>query len=155
MNNNQAGITNTQIPDFTSDGSLPPGIHVTTWEEFEQRYSLNLTRKTQLKGMKKAIEEFKKAGCSKIYIDGSFVTWKKHPGDFDALYDLDEVERHAIHDILIDPSFEGREKQKEYYEGEFFPTSEKADPYGTKYLEFFQKKKKSRNPKGIIKIELR
>ncbi|MEO2205036.1 hypothetical protein ABGV42_14985 [Paenibacillus pabuli] len=155
MNNNQAETITTQIPALLPDGFLPPGIHLTTWEEFEQRYSWSMTRRTQLKGMKKALDEFKRAGCSKIYIDGSFVTGRNHPGDFDALYDLDELIVDSIDKVLIDSSFSGREKQKKNYEGEFFPASAKADPYGNKYLDFFQKQKKNKKPKGIIKIELR
>ncbi len=154
MNNNQVDLEIKQIPDLSPEGFLPPGIHMTTWEEFEERYASSMIRRTQLKGMKRALIEFKKAGCSRIYIDGSFVTGKKNPGDFDALYELDELLPDCIDKILIDASAEGRKKQKKYYEGEFFPASAKADPYGNKFLDFFQKDKRTKKPKGIIRIEL-
>lgn len=155
MNNDQVDLEIKQIPDLLPEGFLPPGIHTTTWDKFEEKYSSSMKRRTQLKGMKKALAEFKKAGCSRIYVDGSFVTGKKNPGDFDALYELDELLPDFIDQILIDASSEGRKQQKKYYEGEFFPASEKADPYGNKFLDFFQKDKKTKKPKGIISIELR
>lgn len=154
MNNNQVDLEIKQIPDLLPEGFLPPGIHVTTWEEFEERYASSMIRRTQLKGMKKALIEFKKAGCSRIYIDGSFVTNKKNPGDFDALYELDELMPDRIDEVLIDASPEGRKKQKKHYEGEFFPASAKAARYGDRFLDYFQKDKKTKQPKGIIRIEL-
>ncbi|NYF26050.1 hypothetical protein [Sporosarcina sp. JAI121] len=142
------------IPAFVANGDLPPGIHETTWDEFKVRYGVNHRRKLQLKGLEKAIQEFTKSGCTIIYIDGSFVTNKKNPGDFDALYDLEEVNDLIIDQVLLDASRTGREKMKKYYEGEFFPAYIKAQPNGTIYLDFFQKNKKTKEPKGIIKIKL-
>lgn len=144
-----------KIPDFMENGNLPPGIHSTSWEEFKERYGVNYKRKQQLSGLEKAIGEFKQAGCTKLYVDGSFVTTKRNPGDFDALYDLDELNEDNIDDRLLDLSRNGRELQKKYYEGEFFPASEKATPSGTIYLDFFQQDKRTKEPKGIVKIDLR
>ncbi|PEK99506.1 hypothetical protein [Bacillus sp. AFS017336] len=144
-----------QIPDFMPNGKLPPGIHNTSWEEFKNRYELNYKRKMQLKGLEKAIEEFYKAGCTCIYVDGSFVTKRSNPGDFDALYDLDEVNIESINPLLLDSSLNGRDVQKKYYEGEFFPMNAKAHPNGTKFLDYFQKDKRTDEPKGIVKINLR
>ncbi|MGE7609635.1 DUF6932 family protein [Peribacillus frigoritolerans] len=146
-----------RIPDFVLDGSnaiLPPGIHVTTWDEFKTRYGVNHKRKLQLNGLERAIEEFVKSGCTNIYVDGSFVTNKKNPGDFDALYELEEVNDQIIDEVLLDASYAGREKQKKYYEGEFFPAYAKAHPNGTIYLDYFQRNKKDNKPKGIIRIKL-
>ncbi|MFP7176473.1 DUF6932 family protein [Priestia filamentosa] len=148
-------VTPQQIPQFRASGTLPPGIHTTTWEEFKNRYGINHKRKLQLEGLEKALKEFAKAGCTKVYIDGSFVTNKKNPGDFDALYDLEEVDDEIIDEILLDPTLTGRKNQKKYYEGEFFPAYAKAAPDGTIYLDYFQKDKKTHDPKGIIEIELR
>nr|WP_179292824.1 hypothetical protein [Bacillus sp. 7884-1] len=71
--------------------------------------------------MERAIEEFKKAGSTKIFIDGSFVTEKRNPGDYDTLYDIDEVDEDKIDNRLVDASISGREAQKRNYQGEFFP----------------------------------
>ena len=143
------------IPAFQNK-NLPPGIHLTTWEDFKARYGINHKRNLQLDGLERAIEQFKSAGSTKIYIDGSFVTEKRNPGDYDALYDLDEIDEDIIDDRLIDASIPGREKQKRYYQGEFFPMYANAtSPVGSRYIDFFQKDKKTKQPKGIIRIDLR
>lgn len=143
------------IPSFV-DKNLPPGIHLTTWEEFKTRYGLNHKRILQINGLERAIEQFRNAGCTKIFIDGSFVTDKKNPNDYDALYDLNEINEDIIDDRLIDATKIGREKQKRYYQGEFFPMYANAtSPVGSRYIDFFQKDKKTKQPKGIIRIDLR
>lgn len=143
------------IPAFVNK-NLPPGVHLTTWEEFKIRYGINFTRNMQLDGLERAIEQFKKAGGTKIFIDGSFVTEKKNPGDYDALYDLEEIDENVIDDRLVDASPSGREVQKRLYQGEFFPMYANAtSPVGSKYIDFFQKDKKTKQPKGIIRIDLR
>lgn len=143
-----------QIPAFLNK-NLPPGIHLTTWEEFKDRYGINHKRKLQLDGLERAIEQFKNAGGTKIFIDGSFVTDKRNPGDYDALYDLGEINESIIDERLIDSSFTGRELQKRHYEGEFFPMFANAARPATQYIDFFQKDKKNMQPKGIIRINLR
>ncbi|EDX70939.1 hypothetical protein MC7420_8190 [Coleofasciculus chthonoplastes PCC 7420] len=37
-------------------------------------------------GLELAMTQLKAAGCRTIYIDGSFITSKPNPGDFDAAY---------------------------------------------------------------------
>ncbi|MEH7883800.1 hypothetical protein V7654_05675 [Bacillus sp. JJ1609] len=143
------------IPAFVNK-NLPPGIHLTTWEEFKARYGINYKRNLQLDGLERAIEEFKNAGSTKIFIDGSFVTEKKNPGDYDALYDLDEIDENKIDNRLVDASIPGREAQKRNYQGEFFPMYANAtSPVGSRFIDFFQKDKKTKQPKGIIRIDLR
>lgn len=147
--------TVSSIPAFINN-NLPPGIHLTTWEEFKARYGVNYKRNLQLDGLERAIEEFKNAGSTKIFIDGSFVTEKKNPGDYDALYDLDEIDENKIDNRLVDASIPGREAQKRTYQGEFFPMYANAtSPVGSRFIDFFQKDKKTNQPKGIIRIDLR
>lgn len=68
-------------------GYLPPGIHVTDWQEVDRLCGFNDHRKAQLEGLKRAIHELKRAGCQTLYLDGSFTTHKRFPGDYDAAYD--------------------------------------------------------------------
>ena len=60
------------------------------------------------------------AGCRTVYIDGSFVTSKSEPGDYDACWDIDGVNVEALDLVFLD--FSGRRAaQKRKYFGEFFP----------------------------------
>ena len=143
------------IPPFTSDGLLPPGIHWATWEEFVDRFGITSHRNRLLSGLYSGLESLASAGCRTAYIDGSFVTDKEIPGDFDACWDWTGVDPTKLDPVLLD--FDNfRAAQKAKYEGEFFPAQAEAidTPPFTRFLDFFQEDESSGNPKGIIAIDL-
>jgi hypothetical protein len=80
------------IPNFDDNGNLPPGVHFCEWEEFVERFGTNDLRLRLMSGLRRAMEQLKIAGCRTIYIDGSFVTSKPDPGDFDACWDTEDVD---------------------------------------------------------------
>ncbi|NEO11336.1 MAG: hypothetical protein F6J98_01120 [Moorea sp. SIO4G2] len=131
------------IPGFDEKGNLPPGIHWTTWLEFQERFGTNVTRLRQIEGLKKAMEQLKAAGCRTIYINGSFVTSKPRPVDVNYLL------THAPR--LLNPI--DRDAQKAIYKGEIFPSEQPVGIYEMNSLEFFQKDR-NKNAKGIIAIDL-
>src|SRR5580704_760714 len=88
------------IPEWLPNGDLPPGVHFATWREIETRLSFNLRRRRLMDGLRRACEALRKAGCRLVYLDGSFVTRKKRPGDFDACWDVQNVD-----DGRLDPVF--------------------------------------------------
>lgn len=143
------------IPSFNSDGKLPPGIHTCTWEEFVARFGTTPHRLTLIYGLKIAMEQLRSVGCQAVYIDGSFVTNKSVPGDFDACWEVNGVDMNKLKTtapaLLIFSN--KRADQKAQYGGEFFPAGWPADSAGTLFLDFFQKDRDG-NPKGIISIEL-
>jgi hypothetical protein len=109
-----------------------------------------------LRGLKRACESLKLAGCRRIYIGGSFVTNKEFPGDFDFCWESEGVDRAYLKEL--DPVFfdfsHKRASQKAKYGGEFFRANTIADPVsGKTYLDFFQEDRNG-NPKGIIAVEL-
>lgn len=67
-----------------------------------------------------ALAALNRAGCSRVYIDGSFVTVKREPGDYDACWDIDGVNVEALDSVFLDFS-KGRAAQKRKYFGEFSP----------------------------------
>ena len=140
------------IPAFNSDGNLPPGVHWATWQEFAARFGTTPHRQQLLKGLKSALDSLSKAGCQTVYIDGSFVTKKENPNDFDACWDLTGVDPSLLDPILL--LFDNkRVAQKVKYKGELFPASCRADRVGNTYLDFFQIDRDG-NPKGIVAIDL-
>jgi hypothetical protein len=72
------------IPEFDDNGNLPPGVYFCEWEEFQEIFGINLIRRRMIDGLELAMTQLKAAGCRTIYINGSFVTSKLEPGDFDA-----------------------------------------------------------------------
>jgi hypothetical protein len=141
------------IPEFEDNGNLPPGIHETSWEEFIERFGRTPQRKRLLKGLRAAMESLRTAGCRRVYLDGSFVTAKDIPNDYDGCWDIDGVDVTLLDPILL--RFEdGRAAQKAKYLGEFFPTEMTEHRSGVTFAEFFQIDKESGQSKGIILLNL-
>src|SRR5271163_2667120 len=108
------------IPEWSANGDLPPGVHFATWQQLEDRLTFNPRRKRMLAGFRQACEELRKAGCRLVYLDGSFVTRKERPGDFDACWDVQNRRRRQARSSLWDLS-RGRAAQKQRFLGEIFP----------------------------------
>lgn len=146
------------LPGFEGDtGNLPPGIHDATWDEFITRYGSTFHRRTLLAGLRRALDHLEQAGCGRVYIDGSFVTAKWRPGDFDACWELRGVDfplLQALAPSLLDFT-NARAEQKARYGGELFPAEWPADRAGTTYLDLFQRDKQSGRPKGIVLLKLK
>ena len=104
-------------------------------------------------GVGAAVENLKSAGCQTVYVDGSFITAKGFPNDFDACWEEVGVDPLALDPVLLtfDP---GRATQKAKYLGELFPASIIASEDGFSFLEFFQADKETGKPKGIVAIDL-
>ena len=75
------------IPVFDENGNLPPGVYEAQWDEIVQRFGWTSRRLELLAGLKRALEPFRKAGCQRIFVNGSFVTEKDEPGDIDVAWD--------------------------------------------------------------------
>jgi hypothetical protein len=131
---------------------LPPGIHDVTMDEIEQHFASNNVRKKLFDGLKQAVFNLQQAGCSHIFLDGSFVTKKENPGDYDVCWDPTGVDTHKLDPVFLDFTNQ-RRRQKIKYGGEFFPSSACADGTQT-FLEFFQIDKYTGNQKGLIRIRL-
>ena len=141
------------IPSFDERGNLPPGIHPATWDEIVERYATNERREQLIDGLRAAINSLHAAGCSRVYLDGSFVTDKDEPGDFDACWEAGSVDPASLDLVLLD-FCDRRTAQKTKFGGELFPAQLAAEPGGTTFLEFFRRDRLTREPKGIIAIDL-
>jgi hypothetical protein len=141
------------IPFFDEGGNLPPGIHSATWDEIVERYAINERREQLLDGLRAAIDSLHGAGCPRVYLDGSFVTGKEVPGDFDACWEAGSVDPGLLDPVLLDFR-DRRAAQNAKFGGELFPAQFVAEPAGTTFLEFFQLDRLTQQPKGIIAIDL-
>jgi len=132
-------------------GNLPAGVHDATWNELFAAFAFNERRVELLQGLREALESLARAGCKRVYIDGSFVTLKERPGDFDGCWETAGVDPTLLDPELLDFG-EARAAQKARYGGELFPANAAADPAGRGFLEFFQVDREGR-PKGIVAID--
>jgi len=141
------------IPAFDALGRLPPGIHNATWEEIAVRFGGTPWRDRLLRGLRQALASLKAAGCGVAYIDGSFVTHRSAPGDFDACWDEVGVDPDALDPVLLDFKNK-RAAQKARFGGELFPSTWSADRAGNSFVQFFQIDKATGDQKGIVAIDL-
>ena len=141
------------IPAFTAEGLLPPGVHVALWPEVVTRFGRNPQRQRLLRGLKSALDELKIAGCVRVYLNGSFVTAKEDPQDYDLCYEGRGVDATLLHPVFFD--FRGkRAAQKAKYLGELFPSHFQA-AIGYNFFQFFQQHSLTGAAKGIVAIDLR
>lgn len=140
------------LPPFDQlTGRLPEGEHEAEWEELVDRLGWNRRRRQLLDGLAAAIEALATAGCRRVWLNGSFVTSKEEPGDFDACWDTDGVDLDALDPVILDLSA-GRAAQKSRYGGELFPNVIEAES-GLVFAEFFQNERDT-GRKGIVVLKI-
>lgn len=131
---------------------LPPGIHPTTLKEIQAALAYNERRRALFDGLWRAAAALRAAGSPALYPDGSFVTAKPMPGDFDACWDTEGVSEGKL-----DPVFRNfknlRQAHKDKYGGEFFP-KDMPNRAGETIFQLFQKEKSTQLAKGILLIDL-
>jgi hypothetical protein len=141
------------IPRFTETGHLPSGIHHVPWTEFDERFGHNARRKELLGGLKALLSHLKSVRCRALYVDGSFVTAKELPNDYDACWDVEGVKVEKLDKVLLSFSDEGKRAMQDKYCGDIRPGSCSPEERDCTYLEFFQMGRDG-EPKGIIKLVL-
>jgi hypothetical protein len=116
-------------------------------------FGFTVRRAQLLTGLKDALILLKLAGCRTAFIDGSFVTAKPQPMDFDACWAIDGVDPERLDPVFLDFS-NSRARQKARFGGEFFPADLPEGMTGKTFLEFFQTDKETGEPKGIVALDL-
>lgn len=143
------------IPPFDKEGYLPEGVHEADWDELVAALGFNTWRERLLEGLHAGLLALKAAGCSRAYVDGSFVTSKMIPGDYDVCYETAGMTRDRL-DPTLQRFDHQRAAQKAKFFGEFFPARIPATLAPRPiYLEFFQQVKYQERKKGIVALDLR
>ncbi len=132
---------------------LPPGVHPADLDEVEAAFATNPWRRDLFNGLVNAAGRLRAAGCPTIYLDGSYVTGKPRPRDFDACWDPTGVDRSNLDPVFLDFK-NNRAAQKAVFKGEFFPSSMICTDVRQTFIEFFQLDRFTGKKKGIISISL-
>lgn len=140
------------LPPHDDNGLLPPGVHWAEWDEILDRFGATRWRRELLSGLYRAAIALKVAGCTTLYVDGSFITTKEHPGDFDGCWDPTHVQPARLDPVLL-MFASPRAAQKAKFLGELFPSTAAADSRST-FFNFFQATRDD-VPKGIVALDLR
>ena len=140
------------IPDAdTRSGYLPPGTHYAKWSEVVSRFASNSHRLHLTEGLLAACRNLAAAGCRTLLLDGSFVTAKPLPGDYDGAWEPAGVDPDKLDPVLLDRAM-GRAAMKAKYRGELFPASALA-ARGVVFRDFFRTDRDGVE-KGIVSIDL-
>ena len=132
---------------------LPPGIHRASLDEVATAFATNIWRRELFQGLLDGSRKLHFAGCTALYLDGSYVSGKPKPGDFDACWDPIGVDPGKLDPVFR--QFErGRAAQKAAFKGEFFPSSMMCVDVGKDFVDFFQLDRFTGKQKGIVSIPL-
>lgn len=139
------------LPAF-ENGALPPGIHPTSWDDVRHRFGFTPHRRNLLVGAYRAIVDLREAGCGHVWLDGSFVTAKEHPQDFDLAWDTSGVKGALLHPVLLDTT-PPRHAQHARYGGDVIPNVTETNS-GMPFRDFFQLDAVTGQPRGIVELDL-
>ena len=132
---------------------LPVGVHPAILHDVADVFAVNPRRRQLFAGLVEASRDLAFAGCERIYVDGSYVTTKPLPGDYDVCWDPQGVDPTLLAPRFLDFSND-RAAQKGKYGGEFFPSSFQADTVGNTFLQYFQLERYTGGRKGIVLVNL-
>ena len=121
------------------------------WTNFSDHFGFNGHRSRLLLGLLAALKNLAAAGCHSVLLNGSFVSNKELPEDYDGVWYTMGVNEDLLDPVLLDfrPP---RYAMKSKYQGELFPAGIMAAP-GVTYENFF-KTDRNNIPKGIVHIDL-
>jgi len=137
------------IPDFNDQGNLPQGIYESNLSEIEKRFAYNKPRQVLFRKLKLLVKDLRMAGCLTLYLNGSYITNKEEPDDYDACWETEGV-TSSISPILRDIRKFKRERKQKYGGDIFYRIPE----LGIDHLQFFQQDSRTGELKGIIRINL-
>lgn len=94
----------------------------------------------------------KLAGCDELHLDGSFVSMKERPKDYDGTWDPTGIDYDLVDPVLLDFA-DRRRKMKEKYKGELFFMNSLVDSK-VSFREFFLSDRAG-IAKGVLNIQIR
>jgi len=142
------------LPALSPEGLLPPGIYIATLPEIRATFAGNQPRLQIFAGLGRAASALQLAGCRRLWVDGSFVTSKPVPGDWDGCWDPAGVDPQQLDPQFIDFSPQGRARIKVKYMADLFPSSWIEASKSRSFLDYFQVDKTTGLPKGVIQLNL-
>jgi hypothetical protein len=132
------------IPEFNDEGNLPAGVHLASLEEVAVRFGQETElRRVQMESLGWLVDLARRAGASRLIVNGSFTADKPEPNDVDCV-------------LLIGPGFpHDDEAERELLEGLPFIELKIVEEEGFDFLieQFFATDRRE-VPKGMIEVVL-
>lgn len=141
---------------LNADGRLSHGVHSADFSTVMLVFGWNAVRRALINAMTGAFRELHTLGCGRVWLDGSFVTDKPEPGDYDAIYEHSGMDVRMLRAALPElfDAAPGRPAMKRRFGGDLFPNVREGDS-GMMFVDFFQlDKARPGAHKGILTIDL-
>jgi uncharacterized protein DUF6932 len=143
------------LPEFTSEGDLPIGVHRCDLLEFHSRFGTQTPRRVWLFGRLKALASLAASSgkLQRIFVWGSFVTAKALPRDVDILLIMDEsFELECLHPTT-QALFDSVRARLLFESDVFWARASIGEETLTMWLETYQISRSFRK-RGIVELEL-
>lgn len=147
------------IPSFRSDNWLPEGHHAATWEEIEAVFagepdSIRRTVWTRLLAWRDAARA--KGLSGRVILNGSFISAKETPGDFDLLFLYDAPSESIVSQDADALALIGPLRCKAAFGGDVFACSASmAENYPQFFAtDTFDNIKFTNQKKGVVEVDL-
>jgi len=123
------------------------------WGPFVTRFGWNNRRRFLIGGMYRALSNLRLAGCAAAIVDGSFVSAKEDPADYDLAFDPVGVNGGLV-DAVLRRHDDQRKAMKAKYFGDVFPWGAVARAATREiYHDFFQRDR-SGVAKGVVLLDV-
>lgn len=146
------------LPEFREDGWLPEGHYACSWEEVMDKFggSAGKQRQRVTRGLLSWRDEVRAKGVSGwLLLDGSFISAKENPGDFDAMLVIDEEARKILeNDIEARSLLDYSECKKRGFDLLYFFAATVRDYPDLVGLDLWDRDKETGELKGVLEVEL-
>jgi hypothetical protein len=147
------------IPPFRTDGWLPEGHHSATWEEVIKVFGseAGTPRANVLANLLSWRDAVRAAGLSgRVILNGSFISAKPTPGDFDLIFIYDTKTKELIEREPAAKRLTNYADCKEQFGGDVFIFWEENVQRFPAFCDItmFDRVKFTGTPKGVVEVEL-
>jgi hypothetical protein len=143
------------LPEFTSEGDLPAGVHLADSQEFRSRFGMTTLRRVWLFGRLQALVAIaaNTGKLRRIFVWGSFVTTKPSPKDLDILLIVDEAFEMEHAGSLAQTVFDSTRAKLLFEADVFWARASIGEEVLENWLETYQISRTFRK-RGIVELEL-
>lgn len=147
------------LPPFRADGWLPEGHHRASWEEIDAVFGgeAGSQRAQVFSRLRQWREAARAAGLGGLLIlDGSFISQKADPGDFDAIFVYDEPAAARLAQSADARDLISYSRCKERFAADIFTysaTSVRDFPAFCR-TDGFDRDQRTQEPKGVVEVPL-
>jgi hypothetical protein len=143
------------LPKLTDAGELPPGVHLSHWQEFESRFGGFSPRRLWLLGRLRTLLELAVTSgqLRRLFVWGTFVTAKPAPRDLDILLIMSEDFQVDHLPVSAQAVFDSTRAKLLFETDVFWARASIGDELLDLWLDTYQTSRSFRK-RGIVELEL-